>query len=1041
MKTLLPVFLFSLAIACHLQSQATHLMGGNMTYTYVSFNPANNTHTYQVTLKIYRYCTGTTAALDATTEIGAYAHNPIQPNANKQLVTSVVLPLISQSFIQPPSSNPNCSFTTTACVEEGIYQGNVTLAASTGGYHLIADRCCRNNNIMNLSFPGDAGQAYHAFIPPSSTINSSPTFAIPPVPFMCANDTTSILNAAFDPDGDSLVYSFEIPYNGVSTAVNPIPGPPLTYPWPISQINYAFGYSVTNPFGANGMATINSATGLTTYYSPLAGFFVIAVEIKEYRNGILIGITRRDLQIIVINCPPNPAPVLSTTGGSGQTNIFVPEGTVINFPATFNDPNADSLTVTAAGPIFNPSVTNPPATFTPASGLATVAGLFSWTTSCAQGTTTPYQFVVTATDNGCPAKITNVVYTINVIPVQISSITGPDTLCSQSAGIAYSVVNNSTNTYVWQITGGVQASGGNTNAITVNWTGAGGSVSAWAVNSAGCTSDTVTKNISNTSVAVNAGPDVTLCAGQSVALGTTGNPQYTYQWIPSTGLNNPGIANPMFFAGSNTIGVELLYVVSATVAGCTGYDTVEVTVNAQPSVTFTSPGGVCINGSAVTLAGGSPSGGSYSGNGVANGMFNPSAAGVGNQTLTYNYTSPAGCSGSANAIITVNALPVVSLSLPDTVNLNDPSFALSGGIPSGGIYSGPGVSGGMFNPQNAGTGLHVITYTYTNANGCTNSATASIYVDLIIVTLDPFAPVCVDAAPFALTGGLPVGGTYSGTGISNGIFNPSAAGVGTHTITYSYPNGDPATQTITVNPLPTATVSVAPAIGCQSNTIFVGYGPQDLLLTATSATAVSYQWFLDGVLIPGATSSTHQATVAGTYSVQVTDANGCMSDLSAQAVITTINVVDVRCGNGLKKIILCHVPPGNFYNPQTICIAPSAIPSHLANHPWDCIGPCSLYYSDLKTPETVVEDLHYHISPNPVTYKAEISFMVFEIGYVRIELLDLLGRSIKNIYNNYTEADKESTVEFDVSEFTQGVYLIRIQSPDGVVTEKVTVVK
>ncbi|MGI8894010.1 MAG: hypothetical protein ACR2GN_11220, partial [Bacteroidia bacterium] len=232
MKTLAAISFVFLMFFVPLSMKATHLMGGNMTYTYVSFNPQNNTHTYQITLKIYRYCTGNTADLDFNTTIGIYAHDPLFPNANKQLVTTVTAPLISQSFIQPPSSNPNCSFSANACVEEGIYQANVTVASSLGGYHLTADRCCRNNNIMNLANPGAAGQSYHAFIPPTNIVNSSPTFAIAPVPFMCANDTTSILNSAFDPDGDSLVYTFEIPYNGISGSGNAIPNPPISYPWP-----------------------------------------------------------------------------------------------------------------------------------------------------------------------------------------------------------------------------------------------------------------------------------------------------------------------------------------------------------------------------------------------------------------------------------------------------------------------------------------------------------------------------------------------------------------------------------------------------------------------------------------------------------------------------------------------------------------------------------------------------------------------------------------------------------------------------------------
>jgi PKD repeat protein len=54
------------------------------------------------------------------------------------------------------------------------------------------------------------------------------------------------------------------------------------------------------------------------------------------------------------------------------------------------------------------------------------------------------------------------------------------------------------------------------------------------------------------------------------------------------------------------------------------------------------------------------------------------------------------------------------------------------------------------------------------------------------VSLMPFDTVCVNWAPFELTGGLPEGGIYSGTGVEEGFFYPEIAGLGTHEITYSY---------------------------------------------------------------------------------------------------------------------------------------------------------------------------------------------------------------------------------------------------------------
>lgn len=83
-------------------------------------------------------------------------------------------------------------------------------------------------------------------------------------------------------------------------------------------------------------------------------------------------------------------------------------------------------------------------------------------------------------------------------------------------------------------------------------------------------------------------------------------------------------------------------------------------------------------------------------------------------------------------------LPDVNLILPAYVALPEPPFELTGGTPPGGEYSGPGVSNGWFDPAAAGMGEHTITYTYTDPNLCTNSAT-----DIITVTefigIDEFA--------------------------------------------------------------------------------------------------------------------------------------------------------------------------------------------------------------------------------------------------------------------------------------------------------------
>ena len=99
------------------------------------------------------------------------------------------------------------------------------------------------------------------------------------------------------------------------------------------------------------------------------------------------------------------------------------------------------------------------------------------------------------------------------------------------------------------------------------------------------------------------------------------------------------------------------------------------------------------------------------------------------------------------------------------------------GSPAGGTFSGTGVSAaGSFDPAIAGVGSHVITYTFTDTNGCENSATANVVVNALPVVSVSGGPFCVDDAASNLVGS-PAGGTFSGTGVSaGGSFDPCYGG-------------------------------------------------------------------------------------------------------------------------------------------------------------------------------------------------------------------------------------------------------------------------
>src|SRR5207247_8500808 len=94
---------------------------------------------------------------------------------------------------------------------------------------------------------------------------------------------------------------------------------------------------------------------------------------------------------------------------------------------------------------------------------------------------------------------------------------------------------------------------------------------------------------------------------------------------------------------------------------------------------------------------------------------------------------------------------------------------------------------GLYTSATAVAGSHVITYTYSDANGCTASATTTIVVNALpVVTLPGAGPLCIDAAAVQLAGN-PAGGTYSGTGVSaTGLFKIGTAWGRSEVNTYTY---------------------------------------------------------------------------------------------------------------------------------------------------------------------------------------------------------------------------------------------------------------
>lgn len=282
-KILLGLFIFGAVF----NAKSAHLVGGEMNYRCLGNN------SYEIKLKIYRDCNGTGAAFDPIAKIGIFngGSTSLVSQLNVPLPGFTLVPIntVSSCLLVPPN----------LCIQEAIYVDTVTLLPSLTGYDIVYQRCCRNPTIVNIINPGGTGNTYHSFIPPNDTsCNSSPSFKNFPPVLLCVNDPISFDHSATDLDGDSLVYEFFTPYSG-GTSTNPAPNP---LPPPFIPVNWGTTFSNSNQVTSSPQLSINSATGLLTGTPTGLGQFVVGIAVKEYRNGVLLSVTRRDFQFNILNC-------------------------------------------------------------------------------------------------------------------------------------------------------------------------------------------------------------------------------------------------------------------------------------------------------------------------------------------------------------------------------------------------------------------------------------------------------------------------------------------------------------------------------------------------------------------------------------------------------------------------------------------------------------------------------------------------------------------------------------------------------------------
>ncbi|WP_297095671.1 S8 family serine peptidase [uncultured Draconibacterium sp.] len=348
--------------------------------------------------------------------------------------------------------------------------------------------------------------------------------------------------------------------------------------------------------------------------------------------------------------------------------------------------------------------------------------------------------------------------------------------------------------------------------------------------------------------------------------------------LPEEGvLSGDGVTDLYFSPALAGPGTHTLSYTVIDDNNCIGEITFQVVVDSMPQPEIlNSDLSFCEDQQPVLIAA-VPEGGVLSGNGVSGLYFDPSVAGPGTHTLTYTVTESE-CTGETEFQVIVD-----SVFHPEILNNNlsfceDQQPILIQVIPEGGVLSGAGVSDLYFDPSVAGPGTHTLTYTVTE-NECTGEIEFQVIVDSVIhpEILNSNLSFCEDQQP-VLIETIPEGGVLSGPGVSDLYFDPSVAGPGTHTLTYSV-SGNECTVDIEFQVIVDSVIH--PEI-LNDNLSFCE-DQQPVLIEAVpeggvlSGTGVSYLYFDPSIAGPG----THTLT----YSVTE---NECTGEIEFQVIVDSV---------------------------------------------------------------------------------------------------------------------------------------------------------
>ncbi|HTN07385.1 PKD domain-containing protein [Agriterribacter sp.] len=382
--------------------------------------------------------------------------------------------------------------------------------------------------------------------------------------------------------------------------------------------------------------------------------------------------------------------------------------------------------------------------------------------------------------------------------------------------------------------------------------------------------------VTGTGIPVNLGNDTTICAGSTIALDAGDHPGATYEWAPNGETTR-----------SITVDKADTYIVTVTKDGCRTIDAINVTVVPALTVNLGNDTTIC-PGNPVILDAGNP-GATYLWS-TGETTRSISATNAGTYSVTVNKGT---CSGSGSMQVNINTTLPVSLG-NDTTICAGSSITLDAGYPGATYAWNTSATSQAITVTDAG----IYKVTVTNS-GCAGKAEieVSLMAAATPVNLGNDTTICFGNA-VVLDAGNP-GATYVwSTGETAQIIYPMVSGTYSVDVTRcAVTVRDEIYLAITNLPLPSVTQSGNELIASEADT---------------------YQWYKNGMLIPGAIAKKYKPRGYGKYKVVVTSTStGCSGESGAYFFVpeghTYIGDIKVKIspnpGNGLAKLIFSKIPP------------------------------------------------------------------------------------------------------------------------------------